>query len=74
MAVARGYFYTASATRLTVSLNKPLRPGLLWPRGPPADAAAAAAGCEAGVRWRLDRDEVSSTFTRLRGNLYTLFR
>lgn len=74
MAVARGFFYTCTATELTVSLNKALRRGLLWPRGPPPEAGATAAGCDAAVRWRLDRDEASSTFVRLRGNLFALFR
>lgn len=75
MAVARCFFYTCTATQITVSLNKALRRGLLWPQGPPAaGTAAAAAPCEPGVRWRLDRDEVSSSFTRLRGNLFALFR
>ena len=74
VAVARGTFYTSNSHQLTVSLNRPLRAGLRWPHGPPADAAAAAASGDAAVRWRLDRDEVASTFTRLRGNLFALFR
>lgn len=96
-AVARGFFYTCSATQLTITLNKPLRKGLLKPSGaaaPPTVAGAAGAGgamggsraaggasgggagvmFDASMRWRLDRDDVSSTFVRLRGNLFTLFR
>jgi len=74
--VARGFFYTCSATQLTVSLNKPLRQGLLWPRGPPAagHAGGSPPPCDPSVLWRLDRDEASSTFVRLRGNLFALFR
>lgn len=72
MAVARSSFYTASADKVTISLNRALRPGLLWPRGPPP--AAGAGCCDAAVRWRMDRDEISSTFVRLRGNLFSLFR
>lgn len=74
-AVARGFFYTCTATHLTVSLNKALRRGLLKPCGTPPDAAAGPAVIfDPSVRWRLDRDDVSSTFVRLRGNLFTLFR
>jgi hypothetical protein len=88
--VARGFFHACTATHLTVSLNKALRRGLLQPEGsaaapyssplPAAGAvpAALAGGpqmaFDAAVRWRLDRDEVSSTFVRLRGNLFALFR
>lgn len=75
-AVARGFFYTCTSTQLTLSLNKPLRQGLQWPRGPPAAAALGAPPppCDPSVLWRLDRDEASSTFVRLRGNLFALFR
>lgn len=61
---------------MTVSLNKPMRRGLLAPSGAPPGAAPAggAVAFDASVRWRVDRDEVSSTFVRLRGNLFALFR
>ena len=83
--MARGFFYTCSATHLTVTLNKALRRGLLRPGATPAEGAAPPAGpgpaggapapqWDASVRWRLDRDEVASTFVRLRGNLFALFR
>jgi hypothetical protein len=29
---------------------------------------------DASIKWRLDRDDGSSTFVRLRGNLFALFR
>jgi hypothetical protein len=57
-----------------------MRRGLLKPGGggAPADASAAAGGSgvlfDASIKWRLDRDDVSSTFVRLRGNLFALFR
>ncbi|KAL4448106.1 hypothetical protein ABPG75_005325 [Micractinium tetrahymenae] len=74
-AVARGFFYTCTATQLTMSLNKALRKGLLKPSGTPPDAAAGQAALfDPSVRWRLDRDDVSSTYVRLRGNLFALFR
>ncbi len=74
--MARGFFYTCTATHLTISLNKALRRGLLKPNSPSPGAAAAkpAVLFDHSVRWRLDRDDVSSTFVRLRGNLFTLFR
>jgi hypothetical protein len=77
--VSRGYFCTAAAARLTISLSRPLRRGLLHPNGSPAKQAAANGSTvqpafDGGAVWRLDRDDVSSTFVRLRGNLFALFR
>lgn len=80
VAVARGHFYTCTATHVTISLNRAMRRGLLKPSGggAPADACAAAGGSgvlfDASIKWRLDRDDGSSTFVRLRGNLFALFR
>jgi hypothetical protein len=39
-----------------------------------APAAAPGPEFDGGVRWRLDRDDVSSTFVKLRFNLFSLFR
>eukprot|EP00887_Chlorella_sp_A99_P004604 scaffold4.g4604.t1 len=85
-AVARCNLVAATAAAVTVALGRPLRAGLLRPEGTQAAAdagalaplggavGAAAAGVDARVCWRLDKDEVSSTFTRLRNNLFALFR
>lgn len=50
----------------------------LAPAGDAAAGAPAAPGASAAfdpaVRWRLDRDDVSSTFVKLRANVFSLFR
>jgi DNA replication ATP-dependent helicase Dna2 len=83
--VMRARLHAAAAGALTLYLDKPLRPGLLRAPGEPsqaADAAPAPPGEGEGgelavsapaVRWRLDREEISSTFPGMRSRLYQLF-
>ncbi|KAK9824153.1 hypothetical protein WJX72_008129 [[Myrmecia] bisecta] len=60
--VARGVVHHISATTIALSLQRPLRTALVSEAhvGPPR-------------RWRVDRDDVSSIFTRMRRNLIGLF-
>ena len=69
--VGRGHLHDCTATTLTVSMEKELREGLLFPHG--RLAVKSSACCDPGISWRLDKEEVGTTTPRMRSFLYSLF-